>query len=131
MRRGWRLLALFGATLMLLGPNTQVAAAPNVRPVVLAAAWISAPVEAGQPEVLQITAFDPTDVIKEIVIDWGDGVVSFAGLRCSRGTATTRVGHQYDAAGVYVVSIVARSAGRCAASPQQESVPFLVPTRAN
>jgi hypothetical protein len=130
MRRGWRLLALWGATLLLVVPSMQAGAAPNPPPVVLAAAWISAPVSAGQPEVLQVTTFDPTEVIKEVVIEWGDGVISFATLRCSRGPATTRVGHQYDAAGIYVVSVVARSADRCSAQPQQESAPFLVPTRA-
>lgn len=132
MRRGWRSFVLFGVTLALLLPGAGAPqAAPNPRPVVLAAAWISLPVEAGQPEVLQVTAYDPTDVIKEIVVEWGDGVLSFASLRCSRGVATTRLNHQFDAAGVYVVSVRARSAGRCTASPQQESPAFLVPTRAN
>ena len=130
MRARWVMFIVCASAVAFVLPSTAVTAAPSPPPVILAAVWLTAPVGVGHSEVLQVSAVDPSDVIKEVVVEWGDGVVSFAGLRCSGGVATTRLAHEYNRAGAYVVSIVARSAPRCPLSPRQQSVPFLLPTLA-
>ena len=100
-------------------------------PVVLSARWVSAPVTADQNELLKVRAVDANDAVTEIVVQWGDGVVTFANLICHGPgrVGTARIDHQYGSPGLYMVQVVARSSDRCSAQKDQESPPFPRPTR--
>jgi hypothetical protein len=130
-RRAWR-AAVVCAALAFVAPGAQAEGAlVDPLPTVISARWVTPPVSAGQTEYLRVRAVDANDAVTEIVVDWGDGVVSFASLIChGRGRITwARLDHQYAAPGLNIVQIVARSASRCSAAEDQGSLPFLLPTR--
>jgi hypothetical protein len=131
-RRAWRAAVVGGVLLALVVPGGAAGGAlVDPLPTVISARWVTMPVTAGQTEYLKVRAVDANDAVTEIVVQWGDGIVSFASLICrGRGRIpNARLDHQYSSPGLNVVQVVARSASRCSASEDQESLPFLRPTR--
>lgn len=128
MRRRWIPLVVCGALFIGLAPGTAAGGPADPRPVVLSATWLTEPVRAHRGEVLQVAAADANDVLTEIDVVWGDGVITFANLICSGRTATVRLGHRFPHRGVFVVQVVAVSSDSCGGGGHQESLPYPVTT---
>jgi len=103
----------------------------DVGPVVLSARWVTSPVRAGTDEVLRVRAVDVDDVITEVDVSWGDGVLTFADPRCLKAgqVATVRLDHTYQAGGMYTVRVTAVSSPRCNVAGTQDSPVYPVITR--
>jgi len=121
-------MVLCGAMLMAAGPGTASGGPVDPRPVVLSARWTTEPVRANRTENLQVTAADPNDVITEVDVVWGDGVISFADVICSGRTATVRLDHRFPRRGLFVVQVVAISSDTCQGGGRQASPVFPVAT---
>jgi hypothetical protein len=130
----YRRFVVLAAVLAALGLVRSASAGQlpvDVGPVVLSARWVTAPVRVGTDEVLRVRSVDVDDVITEVDVSWGDGVVSFADPVCLKPgqIATVRLHHTYQDAGTYTVRVTAISSPRCGVAGTQDSPDYPVITR--
>lgn len=121
-------IGILGLTLALSLPIGTAGAAGSAgssgpRPRIIEATWITAPVNAGSLEMLEIRAVDPDGIVSQLNVLWGDGSFTHADLIClgPGEVATVRLTHRYSDPGRVVVRIQAFSSSRCFGPAEQKS----------
>lgn len=81
-------------------------------------------------QIFSIDAYDPNGIITEVIVEFGDGSVSFAHTYCvifgPGEVAHMKIGHSYQASGTYTVRAWATSVPECSEfgfENPQESAP--------
>ena len=67
---------------------------------------------------LEVWSVDEQGVITEVIVDWGDGPISFAHAFCVQGDVRGQphrmlLDHVYEEPGEYTVTVIAISKPRC------------------
>jgi hypothetical protein len=116
------------ASICVIGPTGPVVADAGPKPRIVGAQWLTAPLNSGVAELLEIRAGDPDGVISRINVFWGDGSFTHADLICFEvgKIATVRLDHEYEAPGRYVARVTAVSSPQCFGPSDQFSPKKLV-----